>query len=63
MANKDSSPAELLQMLAAEFGTAASTEAKVAASSMGVRCAANEPIVRALSEIAQVRSYVTYITE
>ena len=55
-ANKESSPAELLKMLATEFGTVASTEAKLVSSSMGTRCRENEPIVRALSELAQVRN-------
>lgn len=54
VSNRELSPGDLLGLLAAEFGTVASSEAKIASSSMGTRCRENEPIVRALSEIAQV---------
>ena len=49
-----SAPGNILQQLAASFGTHANSQAKKAESAMGTANPANEGIIMALSELSQV---------
>ena len=54
MSGDGSAPGNILQQLAASFGTHANSQAKKAESAMGTANPANEGIIMALSELSQV---------